>query len=108
MCAVLLFGTLRIARLPGAWPSSLAGMLPLLVRLLVLERVRRRRIRSGGELKRLRKWRAAPVGAAVLLAAAFLPSSTDAPSISVSQGSSRSAAVLLESAIAVCADLLGS
>lgn len=107
-CAVVAFGALRVALLPGAWPSSLAGMLFLPVVILLLERLRRRRADKGRGLRRLRQWRAALVGAGVLLAAAFLLSATDALGLTDSQGSGRSAAVLLASVIAVCSELLSN
>ena len=106
--AVVVFGVLRALLLPGAWPSSLAGLLFLPVVLLVLERRRRRRAEAGAALRHLRELRAGVVGAGVLLATAFLLSTTDALGFTDAKGSGRSVAVLLASGIAVVTDLLAS
>jgi len=107
-CAVVLFGVVRAVLLPDAWPSSLAGMLFLPIVLLLLERTRRRRVEAGRVWTQLREVRAALVGAGVLLATAFLLSSTDAMGITATEGSGRSAAVVLASVIAVFTNLLSS
>lgn len=106
--AVILFGVSRAVLMPGAWPSSLAGMLFLPAVLLVLERRRRRQADAGLTLGRVRELRAGLVGAGVMLATAFLLSATDRLGLTDSDGSGRLVTVLLASAIAVGTDLLSA